>query len=119
MEKDINNALSFINDDGFILMHDCNPPTEWHARENYRFDLTPAKQYWNGTTWKAFVKARERNDLFSCCIDTDWGIGVISKKINLGEPNKVSNPYFEFAVFEKNRTESLNLISFKEFQGLF
>ncbi|MEY3501642.1 MAG: hypothetical protein RL308_3315, partial [Bacteroidota bacterium] len=54
VDRDIKNALEFIKDDGFIVLHDCNPPSEWHARETYNFDLSPARQYWNGTTWKAF-----------------------------------------------------------------
>lgn len=116
VERDIENSLKFISEDGFILLHDCNPPTEWHARESYDYDLTPAKQYWNGTTWKAFVKAREKSEIFSCCIDTDWGVGILSKNIDFGKPKAVNNPYFEFHVFDKNRAQSINLISFEKFK---
>ena len=42
----------------------------------------------------------------------------ISKKIKLGEPSKISNEYYEFNVFEKNRKESLNLISFEDFKQI-
>jgi hypothetical protein len=83
VERDIENALDFIKDDGYIIMHDCNPPSEWHARERYDYVFSPAMKSWNGTTWKAFVKARQRKDTFSCCIDTDWGVGIISKKIKI------------------------------------
>ena len=99
-------------------MHDCNPPTEFHASENYDYVLSPAKTLWNGTTWKAFAKIRKRSDLYSCCIDTDWGIGIISKMKNLGNPSKVSNEFYEYNIMDKNRKETLNLISFEEFKKL-
>ena len=30
--KDINNSLKHTIDDGIIVMHDCNPPTQAHAQ---------------------------------------------------------------------------------------
>ncbi|WP_223549290.1 class I SAM-dependent methyltransferase [Aestuariivivens sp. NBU2969] len=119
VERDIDNALKYLTEDGFIVLHDCNPPTEFHARENYDYKLSPAQQYWNGTVWKAFFKFRQRNDYYSCCIDSDWGIGVISKYVDLGIPTGVNNPFFEYAIFNKKRKESLNLISFEKFKSKF
>ncbi|WP_370089395.1 class I SAM-dependent methyltransferase [Ekhidna sp.] len=119
VERDINNSLEFIKDDGFIFMHDCNPPSEWHARETYTYKMSPAGGNWNGTTWKAFVQARKRIDIYSCCIDTDWGVGVISKTKPLGKSNTVENRFYEYAVMEAKRRESLNLMSFDEFKKLF
>lgn len=118
VERDIQNSLEFIKEDGFVILHDCNPLSVWHARELYDYKLSPAGGHWNGTTWKAFAKARLRTDISSCCIDTDWGIGIISKTKNLGTPNKVDNPYFEYFILEENRKETLNLISFDEFKSL-
>lgn len=116
VERDIENSLLYIKEDGFIVLHDCNPPTEWHAREEYYYDLTPAKKFWNGTTWKAFYKTRLRNDIYSCCIDSDWGVGVISKKINLGTIPKNTNKYFEFSNLNLNRIDDLNLLEFTTFK---
>ncbi|MCL9805117.1 class I SAM-dependent methyltransferase [Flavobacterium amniphilum] len=116
VDRDIKNALDFISDSGFIVLHDCNPPTEFHASETYSYMLSPSKGFWNGTTWKAFFKYRKQKEIYSCCVDTDWGIGVISKKTNLGEPSQVDNDYYEFKVFEDNRKDSLNLLSFEDFK---
>lgn len=116
VDRDIINAIRYIQNDGFIVLHDCNPPTEWHARETHKYEISPAMQNWNGTTWKAFVKFRNRSDLFTCCIDTDWGIGVISLKTQFGEKNPIQNPFYEYHVFSEKREESLNLISFEEFK---
>lgn len=119
VERDIDNALRYLKEDGFIVMHDCNPPTEFHARETFEYTLGPSGGQWNGTTWKAFFKARKRTDIFSCCIDTDWGVGIISQKINFGDPSPVTNNYFEYKILEKERKKSLNLVSFEEFEGFF
>lgn len=118
VERDIENALEFLAEDGYIIMHDCNPPTEYHASEDFSYKLSPAGYTWNGTTWKAFFKARKREDLYSCCVDTDWGVGVLSKSKNIGAPSKVSNAFYEYKVLEANRKESLNLVSFQEYQKL-
>ena len=119
VDRDIKNALKFLKDDGFIVMHDCNPPTEFHASENYYYRLSPAAGLWNGTTWKPFFKLRKRTDLYSCCIDSDWGIGVVSKTINFGMPSTVINEFYEYNIFDKNRNTSLNLIDFESFKNFF
>lgn len=118
VERDINNSLIYIRDNGYIVLHDCNPPSEFHASETYDYKFSPSNVYWNGTTWKAFFKFRKNPMVYSCCIDTDWGIGIISKNINIGTSCQVENPYFEFRIFEKNRKKSLNLISFQEFKSV-
>jgi hypothetical protein len=116
VDRDIENALKYLEPEGFIVLHDCNPPTEFHASETYLYRMSPSTVYWNGTTWKAFFKYRQREDLFTCCIDTDWGIGIISKTINIGNPTKIENVFFEYKVLNDNRKDSLNLLSFNEFK---
>jgi hypothetical protein len=118
VERDIQNALDYITDDGFVVLHDCNPPSEFHASETHAYKLSPAYGYWNGTTWKAFFKYRKKIEYYSCCIDADWGIGIISKKVNFGKPSTVQNPYYEFNVLEKYRLESLNLLSFEDLKKI-
>lgn len=118
VERDIDNSINNLAKGGFVVMHDCNPPSEWHARETYDYKRTPAGGCWNGTTWKAFANARKRTDIFSCCIDTDWGVGVLSKDRKLGTINSVENPYWEYKVLEQNRKEILNLMNFDEFKSL-
>lgn len=119
VDRDIINSLRYIKDDGFIVLHDCNPPTEWHAREDYDYKHSPAGVQWNGTTWKGFVKWRHESSVYSCCVDSDWGVGVIAKKHAIGNsiatPN--SNPFYEFDVFAKDRKGYLNLISFEELKA--
>lgn len=121
VERDILNSIEFLNDNGFIILHDCNPPSEFHQREQYNFVNSPAGPFWNGTTWKAFYKFRHNIDLFSICFDCDWGVGIISKKQYPFFNNikgKVQNEFYEFAVLNEFRKEHLNLYSFEPWMEL-
>lgn len=119
VEKDIENAMKLLSKRGYIVMHDCNPPTEHHAREIYDFINGPAYGFWNGTTWKAFVKAR--TVYYSCCIDSDWGVGILSKKKSacLNKLSKNENSFFDFNIFQNRRKQDLNLLTFEEFSASF
>jgi hypothetical protein len=118
-ERDIINSLNYIKEDGFVVLHDCNPLSEWNTRENYNYMHTPALGYWHGTTWKAFYKWRQNPNINSCCIDTDFGVGIISKTEKIGEYTKSTNPYFEYYILNENRNEHLNLLDFETFKSLF
>ena len=121
VERDIRNSLEFLTAEGFIILHDCNPPSEYHQRETYDFVMSPARSFWSGTTWKAFYKFRHRQDLYSICFDCDWGVGIISKKQypflnNIND--KIQNKFYEFAVLNELRKEHLNLYSFEQWVEL-
>lgn len=115
VERDILNSLEYLNEGGTIVMHDCSPPSPYHARENYLDRSTIAGGYWNGTTWKAVVKVRsEVNNIYVSVVDCDWGVGVIQKSET---PNMIVNDnlFYAFDKFYKNRKHYLNLISPEEF----
>jgi hypothetical protein len=118
VDRDVSNSLHYIKDDGFIVLHDCNPPSEWHAREDFGYKFTPAGKNWNGTTWKAFLKRRADPSLQSCCIDSDWGVGILSKSHLIGKSYQGENQFFEFSEFSRSRIDSLNLISFDRLKEL-
>lgn len=116
VDRDILNAWNHLEDDGFIVLHDCNPPTEWHARESFHYSHTPACTLWNGTTWKAFLKWRFEPSVQSCCIDSDWGVGVLSKRHAIGGSIEAANPFFEYSELEEDRHRLLNLVDFETFK---
>lgn len=118
VDQDIINSLKCIKDNGFIVLHDCNPPSEWHVREYFRYWYTPAQGLWNGTTWKAFFKWRSNPSINSCCIDSDWGVGILSKNQPIGKHTELGNQFFEFKTLDRNRKEHLNLIDFETFKKL-
>ncbi len=108
--RDIRNALKVVADVGFIVMHDCNPPTGFHARENFR-EQGPATHYWNGTSWKAYQRFRSESDKRCFVVDVDWGVGVIVNHVEDPAhrlPADV-NPFYEYNVMAANRKQILNL----------
>ena len=123
--KDINNALNFLNDGGFIVCHDMNPdveaiqlPDEAEAKR-----LRPRGcRRWAGDCWKAWVRIRqERDDLIMHVVDTDEGCGVISKAFPYyrGTPKLDIKEELTYKGLEANRKEWLDLITVEEFKKLY
>lgn len=116
VEKDIFNSLNHLSENGVIVLHDCNPPNLWMAREDYIID--GIAHGWNGTVWKSIYKLRAtRPDLFVCTVDTDYGIGIVKR--GKQECCDFNNSFYEYKEFEKNKKEHLNLISIEEFNNIF
>lgn len=111
VDKDIYNSLKFLSNDGFIIMHDCNPRKKVYQLEN------PIKnEYWNGTTWKSFVKLRmTKINLKMLCIDVDHGIGIIQK----GKQKLIDKKKLTFENLENNRHQMLNLTSIDKFLEIY
>jgi hypothetical protein len=108
VDKDIENSLNWLNEGGFIILHDCNPP-------EYELQLVPrVTMYWNGDVWKSIVKARKNPELEVSVIDTDWGVGVI-KKANQRPIEYDLELCLDWNFFDKNREEILNIVSVDEF----
>lgn len=108
--KDITNSLKHLNQNGTIVMHDCNPIAKEHA--------TPKKKTnrWNGTVWEAFAELRmTRTDLFMCTVKKDTGCGIIRR----GSQKMLNKHTLTFDYLDKNRKEILNLMTAKEFIEFF
>ena len=112
VDNDLKNSFKFLSSYGYIIMHDCNPPSEFHQREEYMVKGNPNKP-WNGTTWRSYAKLRIHNDSVNMtCIDCDWGVGIINK----GSQKKFYlNDDLSYKVLNDNRVDLLNLISVKDF----
>jgi hypothetical protein len=107
---DINNALSVLNDNGHILVHDCLPRTIAHqAIPRYRGS-------WNGDVWKSIVELRTKKylDVFTC--EIDFGVGIIQKKINSNLLElKIDNfKNLKFKDYYHRNNEFMNVISYSE-----
>ncbi len=114
---DVQNALKVLRPNGFIVLHDCSPPLESFAREDYSFMFSPAAGIWLGTSWKAFVRYRMSNDLYSCCIDSDWGVGILSKDINIGPATDRDIVFYDYKELDSDRRNILGLITFDELKA--
>ena len=110
--KDVINSINILKKDGIIIIHDCNPKTEWYQRK--RDDIHKLDGPWSGTVWKAFVKLRTENENIEMfTIDVDCGIGIVIP----GRKQKLfscKENIYEYEVFSKYRKEALNLISENE-----
>jgi hypothetical protein len=117
--RDCLHAMEILASDGFLVIHDCNPPTVFHARENYS-EEGPAGHCWNGTTWKAFQKIRAETDRKALVVDTDWGVGVVMNGVEAADEKlELSiNPFYEYLTFAANRQAILNLCTFAELATL-
>jgi len=129
VDRDFNNAFNHLSENGFILIHDANPPTLWHAREDYLVDGVQCP--WNGTVWKAVYKLNAlRSDLVVHTVggegaegyikgigDCDWGLSVIHR----GEQEccEFNNPFYEYRKFEENRKSHLNTINIEQFYQMY
>ena len=109
--KDIINSLKYLNDNGTIVVHDCNPIEEITQRRKRASDA------WHGDVWKSILKLRtEEKNLEVFTVDTDEGCGIIrkgSQELLLADKN--INIY-DFSYLEKNRENVLNLISVDSFK---
>ena len=110
VDKDIKNSLEHLNDGGYILLHDCNPPEEF-------LQIVPRQSgLWNGDVWKSIVKLRcAEPNLEVCVVDTDWGIGVIKRGSQYLYNEESLENCLNWEYFDKNREELLNLISVDRF----
>lgn len=76
VDRDIENALRWLNPNGVIVMHDCNPLFDIRT-------LVPrASETWNGDTWKSLVRVRSRPELDCATGLFDHGCGVIVPRAN-------------------------------------
>jgi hypothetical protein len=128
--RDIENTLLLLNDNGYIVVHDCSP-TSFAAAYPVKESINEVHELaeknllegwegnWNGDTWKALVHIRiTHRELKVMTVDTDFGVGVITR--GEGKPfNGLSIDELEksdYYFLENNRVELLNLISIEKFQ---
>lgn len=110
--KDILNGLRVLNDNGSIVVHDTNPPSELHSTEYYYSkEINPSTfPMWNGTVWKTIFRLRKtRSDLVIRTYDCDWGVTIINKGVS--ELLQLDNEYYSFYIFDQNRDTILNFIN--------
>jgi hypothetical protein len=131
---DVKNCLKHLNKNGFILIHDCNPPTEASGtpiQKSVSEVISLARSgsisgwtgHWCGDVWKVIARLRsEENDLNIFTLDMDWGIGIVHR----GSPENLltySPQQIEqlgYSDFDSDRKKILNLKApayFLEFQN--
>jgi hypothetical protein len=110
--RDIVNAIEHLNQNGIVVVHDCNPVKEITQRRERASDV------WHGDVWKAILKLRmERPDLDIRTVDTDEGCGLVRKgQQELFKTELPADQIYKYNFLKKHRTEILNLITPDEFK---
>ncbi len=119
VERDIVNSAKHLAPGGFIIVHDCNPETEWRQRSYEEAKKNRCRE-WNGDVYKAIIRLRAtRNDLDICVVDTDEGCAVIRvvppNDLLLLKTEFTKNEDIKYDWFAKDRKRLLNLKSYEEF----
>ena len=108
VDKDIANSLNCLKEEGYIVLHDCNPFDAYHEY----FHLC-------GTVWRSIYKLRkETSDLSICVVDTDYGCGVVTRG-KATPMNVVYSGEVNYSFLSEFRKEILNLITVEEFKSKF
>jgi len=107
--KDIINIFKYISENGYIFIHDCNPPTEKH-------ESTRDGSNWNGDVWKTLLYLKKHHpELKYFTLDCDFGVGVVYGFSQLPaplsfSPEKVSLcKSLDYNYLNTHRQEVLNL----------
>lgn len=112
VDKDLQNSLRFLSENGTIILHDVNPLTELAQR------VPRESGRWNGDVWKSIVRHRLNNKEFGCIsidlLPNDEGISVIKKSISNAISIEVPD-VLSYDWLEKNRTEALGLVNINDF----
>lgn len=131
--RDVENSLKYLNPKGYIVMHDCNPTQEADAfpvKSSFAEIETALSTTgipgwtgaWNGDVWKTIAHLRaSRPDLSVQTVDSDYGLGVITRASNQPlldlDLNELQEKDYHYLV--ANRKSLLNLVSTEEFVRQF
>jgi len=112
VKRDVLNTLEYLNEDGVIILHDCNPLSAAAEVSYNEWEKRGFTGDWNGDVWKVIVYLRSlRDDVNVFTLDTDQGLGIVTKgspcsKLNFSEEQIKQ---FRFEDLNANRVEWLNL----------
>jgi hypothetical protein len=119
--RDVENTLGYLQKNGVIVMHDCNPQTPEAACSFAEWKARNFSGQWNGDVWKAILQLRTRGDINVFVLDCDHGLGVVT----YGQPEKQLHftreqiAGFTYDDLARNRAEWLNLKPASYFQEYF
>ncbi len=102
--RDALNALLLLREGGTLLMHDCSPP-----RKDFQVVPQPeGADLWCGDVWRAWLRLRQRPDLYMEVVDIDWGVGIIQRGTQT--PIQKGAEDMTYEQFNADRTQLLNLV---------
>lgn len=118
VDTDIQNSLKHLREGGTVVLHDCNPPTPFHADTKPNFN-PPANGEWNGTVYLSLVKLRlYNNDLRLRTVNTDWGVGILTRELS-ESIHAFPDMATTWDFFDSNRELILDLITPEDFKEIY
>jgi len=115
---DVKNTLQYLNKNGGIVLHDCNPLSAVAAlpaksiREIQKLNPPGFTGIWNGDVWKTIAYLRAtRKDLHVFVLDCDFGMGIITRGTpeNLLEYSVEEVKNLSYSDLASNRQSMINL----------
>lgn len=105
VENDIINSWKALNEGGYILIHDIDPPTKESQ------EVPKVSSPWKGTVWRAWIGFMKKYpEIDACSTHYDTGLGIIRK--HEGDSEKVVEHGFiskiKYETFDKDRDKYLN-----------
>jgi hypothetical protein len=116
--QDVQNTLKYLNTNGVIVLHDCNPMSEAAAypatsiAQVRKINPPGFEGIWNGDVWKTIAYLRAtRKDLRVFVLDCDFGLGVVTRGTpeNMLEYSAEAIQNLSYRDLSENRKSLLNL----------
>jgi hypothetical protein len=82
--RDVVNSLERLRGGGVIVIHDCNPASPAAAAPTLEQAgrMEGWNGEWNGDVYKAIVRLRSRHDVRVAVLDTDQGVGIVTRGVS-------------------------------------
>ncbi|MDI6742629.1 MAG: class I SAM-dependent methyltransferase [Smithella sp.] len=116
--QDVQNTLKYLNKNGVIVLHDCNPVSEAAAypatsiAQVRKINPPGFDGIWNGDVWKTIAYLRAtRKDLRVFVLDCDFGLGVVTQGApeNMLDYSADAVQNLSYRDLSENRKSLLNL----------
>jgi hypothetical protein len=112
--KDAINAMTHLNDGGFIIIHSCDPRHE-HLTVSYK-EFLRVGGCWLGTMYKAFIQLKNELSDWSCfVVGGGWGCGILTPRKILPNAQVNFKRDISWNQYIRNRKILLQWISFDEY----
>jgi len=109
VRRDFFNAMNNLKENGYVMLHDCNPPNEWRCR--------PISQFVHGEPWNGDGGYRLLMELYTTTTEYNWvttyedeGCCLVWK----GERTPIPLSEMNWTTFNMHRKEILNLMPMSE-----
>lgn len=110
VKKDIKNSLKYLNQNGFVILHDTLPST-------FSSQAVPrSRNLWNGDVWKAVVEFRTYQNLDIFTVLIDQGVTIIKKKKNTNLLKLKNRNFYklQFKDFYFNHKKYMRIIKYND-----